>query len=118
MFANEGLSPLYRGLPAGLMGIFIFQIMQHFSVEFFLHGHPLTGIALFHGGLAASMPFIVVCTKVQYHKYNSQLALREAHSNSLKTALFIAKTEGVIGFYRGAVPYLLPSYLAMMYLLV
>ena len=100
----EGLKIFYKGfIPFILQGLpmvplFILSTLKETRGE----NHKLYAFPSALAGLLFSHPLNVIAVKL-WSLHHSQVE-REAYRNTMRAILYTAKTEGLLGFYRGFVP--------------
>jgi hypothetical protein len=108
-FRAAWLDMFYRGffpIFTGQLQLWFFMnlayLIEDLSSHFFT---PYICAMLFLMGCAACHPWYLVGMRIQYNRFHPPAILhREGYSNTLKGILYVKKTEGLFGLWRGLVP--------------
>ena len=102
---GEGLSIFYRGLfPNVLSAITMIPFYVLSKWEGLREYHKKYAFPSALAGLLLSHPFYVIGVKLFAGSLHHTQVEREAYRNTMRAVLYTAKTEGLLGFYRGFVP--------------
>lgn len=105
LMTKEGMSPIYRGYPFILFGLFIQQWFLRNSLAMIqTKGFEKYALPTHIIGCLISHPFMVIAKRVQYGPVYQSAIEKHAFSNVVKAGIYTMKSEGIRGFYRGLVP--------------